>query len=266
MDFQNDWRMGVVYENEIIIDAHGHMGPWLDFNVPEQGSPDARVRTMDQCGISTTVISPHLCIGPDYRLGNRHAYEAAARFPGRLVPFVTVNPTYGAAEIQQEIEYWAANGGIQAFKLHPSLHQYKASGKDYFPVYEYAQAHGLPILSHSWAGDPLGGASTLGGLAAQFPAAGFIIGHAASSWQVLDEAEKEAHEHPNVYLDLTGSRLIRGLIEDMVKRVGADRVLFGTDNPFIDPRPGLGRVLAARLSDDDKRKILGLNAKRLFRL
>jgi len=39
-----------------------------------------------------------------------------------------------------------------------------------------------------------------------------------------------------------------------------------TDNPFIDPRPGLGRLLMARITDDEKRQILGLNAKRVFRL
>jgi predicted TIM-barrel fold metal-dependent hydrolase len=221
---------------------------------------------MDLCGIDTTIISPHVCIGPDYKLGNRHAYAAAAKFPGRIVPFVTVNPNYGAAEIRGEIAYWEANGGIQAFKLHPSTHHCPASGEDYFPVYEYAQEHSLPILSHCWDGDAYGSASVLSDLAGKYPQASFIIGHSASGWPILDQASAEAARRANVYLDLTGSRLIRGLLEDMVSRVGAERVLFGTDNPFIDPRPGLGRVLMARLSDDDKRNILGLNAKELFRL
>ncbi len=52
---------------------------------------------------------------------------------------------------------------------------------------------------------------------------------------------------------------------EMVRRVGAERILWGTDI-FIDPRPALGRLLMARLSDEDKRLILGLNAKRIFRL
>ena len=266
MTLKEACQTGSILTDELIIDAHAHMGPWQGFSIAEQGSPAAMVHAMDLCGIDVTVISPHVCIGPDYRLGNRHAYEAAEQFPGRLVPFVTVNPTYGAKEIEEEIVYWEKQAGIKAFKLHPSLHQTKASAEGYFPVYEYANEHGLPILSHSWAGDPLGGASTLGGLAEKYPKAGFIIGHSASSRQVLDEAEKEAKVHPNIYLDLTGSRLILGLIEDMVSRVGAERVLFGTDSPFIDPRPGLGRVMMSRLSDDEKRLILGLNAKGLFGL
>jgi len=259
-------RRGALLKDEQIIDAHAHMGPWYNFHIPHQGSADAMVRSMDLCGITTAVISPHVCIGPDYHLGNEQAFEAATRFPGRLVPFVTVNPTYGAEAVQQEIDYWHERAQIKAFKLHPGTHLYKASGENYFPVYEYANAHALPILSHSWAGDPLCGASTLGGLAAKYTKANFIIGHSASSWQVMEEGCQEAEQNDNVYLDLTGSRLLHGLIEQMVAQVGAHRVLFGTDNPFIDPRPGLGRVLMSRLNDDDKRLILSQNARKLFGL
>ena len=52
----------------------------------------------------------------------------------------------------------------------------------------------------------------------------------------------------------------------MVGGVGADRILFGTDLPFIDCRPQVGYVAAARISDDDKRRIFGRNARKLFRL
>lgn len=266
MTLQQALQAGVVLHDEFILDAHAHMGPWHNFHVPEGGSAASMVNAMDLAGFNCAVVSPHIAIGPDYRRGNRDVAAAAQRFPGRIIPFVTLNPNAGRREIEEEIAYWDRESGIVAFKIHPACHECKASVDAYFPVYEFADAHGLPVLSHSWAGDPLGGASTLGGLAEQFPRAQFIIGHAASSWQVLDEAEKEARQRDNIHLDLTGSRLIYGLLEDMVRRVGAERVLFGTDMPFIDPRPGLGRVLMARLDDDDKRLILGLNAKRLFGL
>lgn len=266
MTLKEACQTGTVLTGEFIVDAHAHMGPWHNFHVPENGTAESMVHAMDLVGFNCAVVSPHVAIGPDYRKGNRDVAAAAARFPGRIIPFVTLNPNYGRAEVEQEIAYWDRESRIRAFKIHPGCHECKASVDAYFPAYEYAHAHGLPILSHSWAGDPLGGASTLGGLAGQFPGAHFIIGHAASGWQMLDESVQEARAHDNIYLDLTGSRLIRGLIEEMVARVGAERVLFGTDMPFIDPRPGLGRVLMSRLSDDDKRLILGLNAQRLFRL
>jgi len=65
---------------------------------------------------------------------------------------------------------------------------------------------------------------------------------------------------------LTGSLLPRGMLERMVNGVGAERVLFGTDMPFVDGRPQIGYVACARIPDDSKRLIFGLNAKRIFRL
>lgn len=266
MTFKEACQTGTPLAGEIIIDAHAHMGPWYNFHIPHQGSPEAMVRSMDLCGITTTIISPHICIGPHYQLGNRHAADAARQFPGRIVPFVTLNPTWGAKAVAEEIALWEAEGPIKAFKLHPATHGYPSSGEHYFPVYEYANQHGLPILSHCWDGDALGSVTTLTALAQRFPKANFIIGHSATSWETLEQGCAEVERNANVYLDLTGSRLLYGLLEQMVERAGAERVLFGTDNPFIDPRPGLGRVLMSRLTDDDKRLVLGLNAKRLFGL
>ena len=47
---------------------------------------------------------------------------------------------------------------------------------------------------------------------------------------------------------------------------GAARVLFGSDIPLMDPRPQLGKILTADISHDDKRQILGDNARRLLHL
>ena len=55
-------------------------------------------------------------------------------------------------------------------------------------------------------------------------------------------------------------------VHEVVDLMGADRVLFGSDLPFIDCRPMLGYIGFSRVSDESKRRILGLNAARLFGL
>ena len=50
----------------------------------------------------------------------------------------------------------------------------------------------------------------------------------------------------------------------MVDKIGSDRVLFGTDMPMRDPAPQLAWVCYARLSEEDKLKIIGGNIKRLL--
>ena len=259
-------RRGEPLHDLFLVDVHCHLGPWRGFHIPEGGTPASMVHAMDRLGFDVAVASPHIAIGPDYRAGNRQAMAAAEQFPGRIVPYVTLNANYPYAEIEAEIKHWHDRGRIRAFKLHPALHNRKATDDHYAPLFEYAHAHRLPVLAHSWAGDPLGGPAVLGELADHYPDARILIGHSASSWQMVDEAAAAAVEHPNVHLDLTGSGLIYGLLEDLVGRVGARRILLGTDLPFIDPRPGLGRVLMSRLADGDKRLILGENARRLFGL
>jgi len=67
-----------------------------------------------------------------------------------------------------------------------------------------------------------------------------------------------------VILDLTTSNHCYGMIEHAVATVGADRIVFGSDTPFISAAGAVGKVLYARIPDEDKAKILGGNAKRIF--
>ena len=43
-------------------------------------------------------------------------------------------------------------------------------------------------------------------------------------------------------------------------------MLFGSDMPLMDPRPQIGKILTARLSDEAKHLLLGGNAARLLKL
>jgi predicted TIM-barrel fold metal-dependent hydrolase len=52
----------------------------------------------------------------------------------------------------------------------------------------------------------------------------------------------------------------------MVREVGADRVIFSSDIPFIDLRYGLGRVLFAPLTPEERALVLGGNIRRLLSL
>ena len=69
-------------------------------------------------------------------------------------------------------------------------------------------------------------------------------------------------ERPNVYVDIVASPVPYGGLAKLVESVGADKMLFGTDTPFFDNAHQIGKVTHARLSDEDKQKILGLNMQR----
>ncbi|MFQ6132280.1 MAG: amidohydrolase family protein [Armatimonadota bacterium] len=250
-------------EGELVIDCHVHLGPWHNFHIPDNG-PEGLLRSMDLVGIDLAVCSPHRAIAHDYRGGNDEVAAFHRAHPDRVRPYVTINPNYPAEEVADEIGRWRKEGLLLGFKIHPSEMHYAADGEKLVPLWEAAQELGLPVLVHSWASDDYASPATLGKLADRYPAAKVIVAHSATTWEMIEQATTEAQRRDNVLLDLTGSSMLPGALETMVESVGAEKILFGTDVPFIDPRPQVGRVALARISDDDKRLIFGLNAKRVF--
>ena len=49
----------------------------------------------------------------------------------------------------------------------------------------------------------------------------------------------------------------------MVKAVGADKILFGTDSPLYEPMAFPALLAAADISDDEREQIAHKNAERL---
>ena len=51
-----------------------------------------------------------------------------------------------------------------------------------------------------------------------------------------------------------------------MNEAGADRVLFGSDITLMDPRPQLGKIVTADISEEAKQLVCGGNAARLLRI
>ncbi len=158
-------------------------------------------------------------------------------------------------------EIWRERGFV-GFKIHPSWHQYPLTGENYQAMFEFANADRIPVLSHTWGKDQFCGSEQVRKLASSYPHVPFLAGHGIyGEW---DEAVSIAQEHSSVYLELTAAYGVNGVIEHFVKGVGSERILFGDDLPWFDPMHGIGCVLSAHISDDDRHAILHRNAEALF--
>ena len=67
---------------------------------------------------------------------------------------------------------------------------------------------------------------------------------------------------PNIHLE-TSNLCAQGMIEYIVKNLGADQLVFGTFAPANDPLVPLGMLLQADISEADKLAIAGGNMRRL---
>jgi hypothetical protein len=138
------------------------------------------------------------------------------------------------------------------------------NGDAYRPIWDYAHQTHSVVLVHTWESDPNCGPLLLAPIARSYPQAKIILGHSGVTWRGYYQALEAAEAAPNTYLDITGSQSHRTILERMIARVGADRVLFGSDMPYLEAAMALGRVLSAKITDDDKEKILRKNFKKLI--
>jgi hypothetical protein len=243
-----------------VLDAHCHLGYFRNFHIPDNDAAQI-VSCFDRLGIDAGVVAAHAGISSDFRLGNDQVLEAIDQHPGRIYGYCCINPNYPEA-VSNELERCFQSSSMRGIKLHPELHDdYPLDGPGYGPVWEFANARGIPVLVHSYfAGDPL---QVFAEIAEKYQAAQLLLGHSGLDLGVPKVIEL-VRRVPNVFLDLTGPATWDGLVEFLTTAVGADRIVFGSDIPFVNAALQLGGCAFARISDEARRLILGENAASLF--
>jgi uncharacterized protein len=246
----------------LIIDAHAHLGYFRNFHIPTPDI-DGVVAVMDRCGIDVTVLSAHAGISSDMQRGNDESIAAADQHPDRVLVYCVINPNYPKSA-ESELKRCFAHPNTRGIKLHPELHgDYPLDGPGYRAAWEYAAEHRLPVLSHSYfAGDSL---DTFARIAQRHPEVTVIVGHAGLD-HGLERVVALTAEHPNIMIDLCGVLVQQGIVDVLAHRIGADRLLLGTDMPFVNGAAQLGTLLYSGLDRAALRAVAGGNAARLFGL
>jgi uncharacterized protein len=244
-----------------VVDCHAHFGPYTRIWFPTRTTADM-LHTMDRVNVRVAICSHHTGLVGETPYGNQRLQEDALEpEPARFLGYTVWNP-HLAAEQERDLETWPPHEGFVGFKIHPSLHDVAMTDARYEPVLAYANAHRLPVLSHTWGHSGVDGPSCVGAVAEAYPDLQLLLGH--SLFGQWDEAVRLAGIYPNLWLELCASYAVGGVIEKLVEGVGSERVLYGTDLPWFDPMYAIGCVLHAEITEDDKRNILHRNAARLF--
>lgn len=244
-----------------IIDIHGHFGHEGWFDIPA-GTPEAVIAVMDRVGIDMLCVSHLLSLRGDCRRGNDLIAGAMEHYPGRFIGYAVANPNTPPA-IVSELERCIDVLGMKGIKTHNEFHQYPADGPGYWTMYEYAREKNLPVLGHNF-----GDAAMTERIVKAFPEVNFILAHTGANYQgrVADPVIELTKKYGNLYLDLAGTMVSYGAFEVLVKTVGRNQIVYGSDICYQQATHQIGRVLMAEIDADDKRAILGENAARLLGL
>ncbi len=253
------WRDGRV-DDCPVIDMHGHMGPWHSIYFPRPEAADM-IRSMDSAGVRMLLFAHHWPLfGVD--IGHGVAIDAVRQFPDRLRAYVCVNGLY-PERMQDDLRLLDERPDVFiGVKFHGSEHGIALTDDRCKPAWEMADTRGCLVLSHTWENSPFDGPLEVRAVLERYTNLTLLMGHSChGDW---DAAIELARECPNAYLELTAVLDNRGVVERFVAEVGAEKMLFGTDLPWFSPHHGIGALLSADITDEDRHLILHGNAERLL--
>ena len=212
------------------------------------------------------------------RVPNEEIAAVARANSDVLIPFASIDPHKGRRGVD-EARRLIAEHGVRGFKFHPNVQGFFPSDRMAYPLYEVIEEAGLPALFHTGqsgvgSGLPGGGGVRLkysnpmhvDDVAVDFPELKIVLAHPSFPWQ--DEALAVAVHKPQVYIDLSGwsPKYFPPQLVQHANTLLRDRMLFGTDYPFISPERWLADFETLDLKPEVRPLILKQNAIRLLGL
>lgn len=221
----------------------------------------------DRLGIKLFVCSAVLNMGyyPNYETiqkANDDLVDVMRRHPDRVTGYCYVNPRHGEqslSDFRRRIE----DKGMIGVKLWVST---LCDDPLVFPFIEQAIAYRAPILIHSWR-KTVGQmpyettASHVANLAERYPEARILMAHMSGQ---VESSMNIIEPYNNVYTDTSGTPIGGGEVSIAVQRLGADRVIFGSDLYGACLASNIGKVLGAGLTSEQIDLVMEKNMARLL--
>lgn len=250
-------------DNQIdTLDFHTHLGKDKD---GIELSIDQLLRSMEEARITGSVVFPFNEIETTVEDASLQLVESSKGHP--FYPFFRFDPKNMAPERLRELL-----NGFYGVKLHPRSQNFDPLDKRFFGLYEVISNSGKPVLFHARYEsvpdtpdqvNPNSNPGRISKLAEEFPDLVLVIGHFGNlSGYVLEMIKK----HPRIYLETSIAGSAPKLIEIVADRVGADRILFGSDVPYSDQLIEHMKIDRSSLRPADKERILYHNAAQLLKI
>ncbi len=249
---------------DIVIDCHAHLS--FRASPADEGNEATVLDAADKLGIDVmccSVLPKRPATVEGFQAANRVMAAAHKRHPDRFLGYCFVNPGCGAAALD-EIRRCMDLPGFIGVKLY---NEHFCTDPVVFPLVELTIELKVPILHHAGHSHypvkeqpKMSDGGHLAELAKRYPEARLICGHVGGGgdWEWTIKALRHAK---SVYLDTSGSVIDEAMIDMAVKVLTPDRLLFACDMSWT---AGIGKIRAAQLNAEDRRKILGGNMQRLM--
>ena len=253
----------------MIIDAHAH------FEIKQiVRNPDGFLEGLDKNNVDYAIGYVADLIGnrrtgwPDYWTArNKDLAEVGRLSRGRIFPTCTVNPEDRESALS-EVRRAAREDNVVGIKLQPYSGLYNAYSEDMIALSRLAAELKLPMFIHCFF-QPYVSPGQLGLLARECPDTTIVYAHGGghNGWTA---AVTSGRKYENIVM-CTASCSFWG-IKELVKSVGPDRVVLGSDFPCGGPRSeryeidkirenNFGKTVEDRILGGNIARILGLEVR-----
>jgi hypothetical protein len=248
-----------------IIDAHAHIGTTVASGVGQD--VDGWLKAMDAAGIDQSIISVAaggLQAGglADTMRANDVIAQAVRghpdRFPIGLASIEVRHGQAGHAEVRRALNELDLKGLV----FHATLEGFSVDSPAFHAVLAAIGSRKALILLHSTP-DGRANPNAIAAVAERFPHLEIVLGHPVFTDDQRQQAATQVKANPNLHLDLAYQDDPH-TTEFFVREIGAERVLFGSDAPYFDPRRVIASIEAADVTDKDRDQIFSGTALRLI--
>lgn len=258
----------------MIIDAHAHIFPdkiadkaaegiggFYNITAKYDGTLGTLLEQGTAAGVDKFLVQSVATVPEQVRSINNYISECVLRYPDKLIGFGAMHPDFEdiAGETERIISL-----GLKGIKLHSDFQRFNLDEKRAYAIYEAAEGR-LPILFH--IGDPrydFSAPERLMRIVKRFPKLTVIAAHLAG-WTMWEKGA-EIFGGSGIYADCSSSlyALAPDRAAELIRKIGADRVFWGTDYPLWGVAEELKRFRALPLSDKEQEDILGGNIAKLL--
>lgn len=205
------------------------------------------------------------------KYSNNIALELAEKYEGFYIPGFHVHPRY-VRQSCEEIERMAKLGVRLIGELVPYMDDWSPTGqpvdyttKEFDEILDTAQMYNMVVSFHTMANASATENDIIDEMVRRHPKVCFVAAHPGDGTNPLRHFERMKISE-NYHLDLSGTGLFRmGTLRHGLDLFGSERFLFGSDFPICSPAMYIGEILLnTQYTDEERRNILSLNAKRLL--
>jgi len=258
----------------MIIDVNAYLGRWPFMPLKYETAKDI-LALMDRAGIDKAVVtSLNSVFYYNYEAGNFELCEVCKQYSGRLIPFAVINLNF--VNWRDHLRECVDKYGVKGVKLHPDYHKYSLLSNDMSKLAEEARKLNLPIFIQTSLLDmrhhpgycfvPETSILEVAQVINQYRENVFIVGGGKHFSSTVQQLLRYASKNQNFYISSDGLGGPFDCIERLIEQIGSSRLLFGTRMPILYAEASKLMIEKSDISEDDKRKILGENAKKIFSL